>query len=87
MFSMGGRTKRVERGIRGGLVALAAGCVLGLAGPADAQQPKKGEEVRAPTPGKTDENAPGIMNLLLIAVLAGVVIVASCLPSKRGHQD
>jgi hypothetical protein len=39
-----------------------------------------------PTPSKPDE-PPVIMTLIVIAVIAGLVLFASLMPAKRGHQD
>ncbi len=66
-----------------GLLGLASVCTV----PALAQAPKKDEIPTAPTPTKEDEDAPAIMNILTMALIALVVLGVSAIPSKRGHQD
>ncbi len=39
-----------------------------------------------PTPGKADD-PPAIMSFLLLAVLAGAVVGANLIATKRSHQD
>ena len=51
--------------------------------PAIAQQR---QTVSPPTPGKPDD-PPYVMNILTMIVIAGLILGAAFMPSKRGHQD
>lgn len=71
--------------------ALAVILVLGAA--ADIALAQPGTQVPAgptaptpPTPSKPDE-PPAITTFAVLAVLVGLVLFASLLPVKRGHQD
>lgn len=67
--------------------ALAAALFLSVAGSAFAQQtPPRSEQVRPPTPRKSDE-PPVFWNFFALLVIAGAVFGANMIPSKRGHQD
>lgn len=85
-------TRATTRKALGTAALLSLTSALGLATlmmtlPAHAQAPKKDEVPVAPTPTKEDEDAPAIMNILTMALIALVVLGVSAIPSKRGHQD
>ncbi|MFT5424146.1 MAG: hypothetical protein ACI89L_001939 [Phycisphaerales bacterium] len=42
--------------------------------------------LRPPNPGQI-KGPIGVLVLILLAILAGLLIFAATLPSKRGHQD
>ncbi|MEM0982324.1 MAG: hypothetical protein AAGI17_00070 [Planctomycetota bacterium] len=63
-------------------LAAAATAVL-AAGVAVAQQ---SDNVRPPTPSD-DPSGAGLMGLVVFVLLAGAVIGAMTIPTKRGHQD
>lgn len=69
-----------------GVVWLGTG--LMMAGVSLAQQAPApaGGAPQPPTPSRPDE-PPAIMTVLVLAVIGGLVLFASLLPSKRGHQD
>jgi hypothetical protein len=63
------------------MLALAASGTQALA-----QAAKAAEPLRPPTPGKADQ-PPMLMIVLLSIVLIALVIGATLMPSRRGHQD
>lgn len=70
-------------------IAMPLGAFAGLAMTAThalAQAAKAAEPLRPPTPGKADE-PPMLMIVLLSIVLVALVIGATLIPSRRGHQD
>lgn len=76
---------------RAGRALLLAGCVLvGAAAitPEAAAQANRPVSNRAvpPSPKRSDD-APVLWNYLFAVVLGGAVMVATMIPSKRGHQD
>lgn len=58
--------------------------LAGLAGPVAAQQIEA--RTRPPAPNQAD-TPPILLTYLAAVVLGGAVVVASLIPSKRGHQD
>jgi hypothetical protein len=72
------------------LLAATAIGIAALASPAIAQQPGSGRpaEVRMnpPTPKKAD-NPPLLWSYFVLIILLTAVMVATMIPSKRGHQD
>ena len=68
--------------------ALAAALLLGLAAiPAGAQDQPKPAKLTPPTPKRSDSSPPLLWNYFVGIVIAGTVIIANLIPSKRGHQD
>jgi hypothetical protein len=70
------------------LAALVAAAALAAAAmPAAAQTPPPAAEpLRPPTPGRPDK-PPSAWNYMALVVIGGLVLGASLIPSKRGHQD
>ena len=48
--------------------------------------PKKEEPLKPPQPSLPD-NPPTVWNILVLALVVGLVGGAALIPSKRGHQD
>lgn len=68
-------------------LVLVSALVVGAAGVnASAQSAPQAEPLRLPKPQGEPEATP-IMSILTAIVVGGIVIVATLLPSKRGHQD
>lgn len=70
------------------LVVLAAVGVLGFAcGEALAQGQTPGATAPVPPAPSKPDNPPAVMMFLTMVVIAGLVLFAALMPSKRGHQD
>ncbi|MFZ4576440.1 MAG: hypothetical protein ACOYN0_18805, partial [Phycisphaerales bacterium] len=69
------------------MVVLCA-ATLGMSAPlASAQsQTPAAEQLRPPTPGKQDADAPAALSMLIGVVVVGVVLTANLIASKRSHQ-
>lgn len=72
------------------LAATAAAVLTATAVPAlgwqEGGRPSTADQVRPPTPRKSDE-PPFFMNILAMVAIAGAIFGANMIPSKRGHQD
>jgi hypothetical protein len=77
-----------SKGVRVAWAVLAACAALWLSGsPVLAQSTRTSPiDLKPPTPPKADK-PPAIMNMLILVVIAALIIGATFMPTRRGHQD
>lgn len=67
-------------------ITLTFGAVAASHAPAQVGQPAPQQQLRIPKPVGQPKATP-IMTILTAILVGGVVVIATLLPSKRGHQD
>jgi hypothetical protein len=69
------------------LCAAAVGLLPSHAVAQQQPDPNAVTQLRPPTPGKQDADAPIAMSMLIGVVVVGLVLTANLIASKRSHQD
>jgi hypothetical protein len=69
------------------VAALALGAGVAMAPAASAQEQSTPQTLSPPTPPSPQGSGGLIVPTIIAVVLAGLVLGASAIPSKRGHQD